>query len=71
MMNKGVKIGFGMGIVSWIAIFIGTVMVRDMSYRLDIPYSQIASIQGALVILGTLLLFHAFKKSLVLQSMAQ
>ncbi|MGM0836262.1 MAG: hypothetical protein ACQEV7_08900 [Bacillota bacterium] len=69
MMNKGVKIGFGMGIVSWVAIFIGTVMVRDMSYRLEISYSQIASIQGALVILGTLLLFHAFRKSLVLQSM--
>lgn len=71
MMNKGVKIGFGMGLVSWIAIFIGTIMVRDMSYRLSISSSQIASIQGALVILGILLLFHAFRRSLVLQSMEQ
>lgn len=71
MMNKGVKIGIGMGIVSWIAIFIGTVIVNDMSYRLGISPGQISSMQGALVILGTLLLIHAFRKSLVLQSMEQ
>jgi hypothetical protein len=68
MMNKGVKIGFGMGIVSWIACIIAGSFYQNNVHRLDITYNQVAGLQGAIVILGALLLFYAFRKSLVLQS---
>ncbi|WP_078379205.1 hypothetical protein [Sutcliffiella halmapala] len=71
MMNKGVKIGLSMGIVTWIAIIIAEALYMDISHHFTISYIHIAGIQGAFFILGALLLYQAFRKSFVLQSIHQ
>ncbi|KMJ58812.1 hypothetical protein AB685_06945 [Bacillus sp. LL01] len=70
MMRKGVRYGLALGMVSWIGMMIAGSIYQVYSYNLiQFSYSQVAGIQGAFVILGALLLYLSYKKSLELQTM--
>ncbi len=70
MMRKGVKHGLALGIAAWIGMMmIGFVYQASPSTFIQFSYSQVAGIQGTFVILGALLLYLSYKKSLELQTM--
>jgi hypothetical protein len=69
MMKKGVKTGLAVGAGSWILLMIAGSIYQSYSYMIQFSYSEIAGIQGSFIILGILLLFLAYKKSLELQTM--
>lgn len=70
MMRKGVKKGLTMGMASWIVMMMAAFVYQaSPNTFIQFSYYQVASFQGAFVVLGALLLYLSYKKSLELQTM--
>ncbi|WP_339147567.1 MULTISPECIES: hypothetical protein [unclassified Sutcliffiella] len=70
MMRKGVKKGLALGMACWIGLMMAAFVYQaSPSTFMPLTYTQVAGIQGAFVLLGALLLYLSYKKSLELQTM--
>ncbi|MCM3618996.1 hypothetical protein M3936_15515 [Sutcliffiella horikoshii] len=70
MMQKGVKKGLALGMACWIGLMMAAFVYQaSPGTFIQLTYTKVAGIQGAFVIIGALLLFLSYKKSLELQTM--